>query len=250
MARVIGVFSGKGGSGKTTTAVNLGAILSKQYGRAVTLVDCNLTTSHVGLHLGMYNYHVSLNHVLRGEYDIEDAIYSHHSGMKVVPASVSVTDVRGVEPEKLSEVVKRLDSRNDFIILDASPGLGKEALSALNASQDVLYVTNPHLPSVVDVLRNQVIAADFKLKPIGIALNMVSKDKHEMKNSEIEYLTELPVIASIPYDRDVGKSLAMKAPVSLLNPNAPSSREFQRLAAQILGVPAPKNRKFLGFLRR
>src|SRR3989344_8902048 len=130
MARVIGIFSGKGGSEKTTTATNLAAILAKKYGKTVTLVDCNLTTSHVGLHLGMYNYHVSLNHVLRNEYDVKDAIYSHHSGMKVIPASVSLNDVRGVDVDKLSDVVKKLNDTNDFILLDASPGLGREAYAA------------------------------------------------------------------------------------------------------------------------
>lgn len=249
MARVIGIFSGKGGAGKTTLSVNLGAILAKHYGHDVTLVDCNLTTSHVGLHLGMYNYNVSLNNVLRDEYDVQDAVYSHHSGLKVLPASVSLTDVKGVDIEKLSEVVKKLDSMNDIILLDAAPSLGREAYSAFKAAEDVLYVSNPHLPSIVDIIRCQSIAAETNINPLGIALNMVSKDKHEMKVAEVEYLTELPVIASIPYDKRIKQSLALKTPITLLKPNSPSSREMFRLASRLVEGEYIDNTTFMEYLK-
>ena len=50
MGRKIGVFSGKGGVGKTTLALNLGTVLSNNFRRDTTIVDCNLTASHLGLH--------------------------------------------------------------------------------------------------------------------------------------------------------------------------------------------------------
>ena len=201
MSRVIGLFSGKGGTGKTTVAVNLGALLASQYGKEVALVDCNLTTSHVGLHLGMYNYHVSLNHVLRDEYNIEEAIYNHSSGMKVVPASVSLLDVRNVDIGNLRKVVKKLGKMHDFVLLDAAPCLGREPLSALKASDEILYVTDPYLPSVVDIIRSQSVVQETEANPLGIVLNMVHNDSHSMKQHEIEYLTDLPVIGSVPYDQ-------------------------------------------------
>jgi cell division ATPase MinD len=251
LARVIGIFSGKGGPGKTTVAVNLASIFAKRYGKDVTLVDCNLTTAHVGFHLGMYNYNVALNHILRDEYNIEDAIYNHHSGMKVVPASVSLSDIKGVDIEKLKEIVKKLDEMNDIIILDAGPGLGREASSAFRATQDVLYVSNPFLPAIIDILRCQSVAAETGTNPLGIVLNMVTKDKHEMKNNEIEYLTELPVIASIPYDKEVRRSLAMKTPVAMLRPNSSSGKEFNRLAARLVeGEAAMDEASFAQFLKQ
>ena len=250
MARVIGIFSGKGGPGKTTVAVNLGAILAKKYGKDVTLVDCNLTTSHVGFHLGMYNYNIALNHVLRDEYGVDDAIYRHHTGMKVMPASVSLSDLKGVDIEKLKDVVKKLDESNDVIILDAGPGLGREAASAFRAAQEILYVSNPYLPSIIDILRCQSVAAETGAHPIGIVLNMVSKDRHEMKINEIEYLTELPVISAIPYDRDIKKSLAMKVPITMMKPKSAASREMYRLAARLVEGESVQTETFAQFLKQ
>ena len=55
MVRVINICSGKGGVGKTTVAANLGAALQK-FGRKVAVIDCNLTTAHLGLYLGIYSF--------------------------------------------------------------------------------------------------------------------------------------------------------------------------------------------------
>ena len=251
MARVIGIVSGKGGSGKTTVAVNLGAIFARHYGKDVTLVDCNLTTSQFGLHLGRYNYHVTLNHVLRNEYDVEDAIYSHHSGMKVVPSSVSLMDIKSVDVGKLKDVVRKLSTMNDIILLDAAPCLGREAASTFRASDDLLYISNPYMPAVVDIIRSQTLANELGCNPLGIAMNMVSNDKHEMKPHEIEYLTDLPIIATIPYDSHVRHSLAIKSPVIMEKPNSPASRAMFRLAARIVeGEHIEDDITFAGFVKQ
>ena len=91
MARVIGIVSGKGGVGKTTLASNLGIALSK-FGRNVTLVDCNVTTSHLGFYFGLYDYPVTLNQVLKGEASLESATY-FSNGVKIIPASLELDDL-------------------------------------------------------------------------------------------------------------------------------------------------------------
>ena len=65
MKRVIVITSGKGGVGKTTTAINLGAAIN-HFGRDVLIVDGNLTTPNVGIHFGSPEVPVNLNHVLSG----------------------------------------------------------------------------------------------------------------------------------------------------------------------------------------
>ena len=69
MTRYVGILSGKGGVAKTTTTVNLGAAFN-HFGRDVTIVDGNLSTPNLGLHLGIPVVPISLHDVLRGNNDI------------------------------------------------------------------------------------------------------------------------------------------------------------------------------------
>ncbi|MEM5855424.1 MAG: cell division ATPase MinD [Candidatus Aenigmatarchaeota archaeon] len=235
MARIIGIVSGKGGVGKTTLTINLGAALSHFLNKKVTVVDCNITTSHLGLYLGMYYCPITLNKVLRGECGIEEALYDHYTGMKVVPASLSVTELEGVDVTLLRESLKPLEEKNDIILLDSSPGLGREAMACLKACEEVLYVTSPYIPSVIDIVKYQEVVNELNLRPIGIVLNAVDNARYEMNVKEIEELTRLPVLASIPYDKNIKKALSLKMPVVMLNKNSPASKEMIKFAAKLVG---------------
>lgn len=239
--------SGKGGVGKTTVALNLGAVLARHYKKNVTVVDCNVTTSHLGLYLGMYYSPITLNKVLRGEADIEEAIYEHFSGMKVIPASITLSDLEGVDITLLKDNISNIVNKSDIIFLDVSPGLGREALAALKACDEVIFVTTPYVPSIMDIIRCQEVVNEIRIKPLGIILNMANEEKYEMTAGEIEQLTKLPVIASIPFDKNVNKSLASKSPVVILNPNTKVSKEFFKLGATLIG-DAYKQEGFLSSL--
>jgi cell division ATPase MinD len=246
MVRIIGIVSGKGGVGKTTVGINLGASLAHHFKKNVTIVDCNVTTSHLGLYLGMYYCPITLNKVLRGEYTAEEAVQQHHSGLKIIPASLSLSDLEGIDVTEIRESIKSLFDKNDIIFLDGSPGLGREAIATLRASDEILYVTNPYIPFAMDIVRNQEIVNEIGVKPLGIVLNMVHGKKHEMNNKEIEELTRLPVIAKIPFDMNVHKSLALKTPIVTYKPYTPASKEMIRLASNLIG----ENYKFDSAIQR
>lgn len=235
MARIIAVISGKGGVGKTTVSLNLAAAIVKKFNRRVVVVDCNVTTSHLGLHLGMYYHPVSLNKVLRDEAHIRDAVHDHHSGLKVVPASLSLSELKGVDMTKIKDKLDSLADSHDIIILDSGPGLGREAMSCLKAAEEVIYVTTPYVPAVMDIVRCKDVVSELGLKELGLVVNMVERDRHEMGTKEIEQLTRLPVISHIPMDRAVKHSLAEKTPVTHHRPRSKSSRAFFRLAGTVVG---------------
>src|SRR3990167_671923 len=107
--KVITITSGKGGVGKTTTAINLGTALNS-FGKEVIIIDANLTTPNVGLHLGAPIVPVNLNHVMQGKAKVTDAIYEHESGTKIIPSSLSVKELRNINHSKLKDVAKKLRS--------------------------------------------------------------------------------------------------------------------------------------------
>ena len=69
MTKIIVITSGKGGVGKTTTAINLGAAMN-HFGKDVLVIDGNLTTPNVGIHLGSPEVPINLNHILNGKADV------------------------------------------------------------------------------------------------------------------------------------------------------------------------------------
>ncbi|MFN6992432.1 MAG: AAA family ATPase, partial [Fervidobacterium sp.] len=81
MTRVIGVLSGKGGVGKTTIVANLSAALTFKFNKKVTVIDCNLTTSHLGMHFGIFHYPKTFNDFLKGSSPIADVIFPHGTGV-------------------------------------------------------------------------------------------------------------------------------------------------------------------------
>ena len=155
--RIISVVSGKGGVGKTTVASNLGVVLSRDFRKNVIIIDCNVTTPHLGLFLGMEHTPITLNHVLKEEADINEAMYNHSSGMWVVPASVPLRDMDGVDISLLNNSVKKIYNKYIgkiyFILLDCAPCLGRDAIAGIRAGDEILFVTNPNMPALMDVVR-------------------------------------------------------------------------------------------------
>jgi len=252
MTRIIGVVSGKGGVGKTTIVANLGAALASMHKQRVIIVDCNVTTSHLGLYLGMYYHPISLNQVLRGEASMDDATYDYTiPGLKIIPASLSLDELKGVDIAELKYRIKDLFGKSDIVLLDSAPGLGKEGMATLRASDELIFVTTPFVPHVIDVIKTHQIANEVGAKSLGIVLNMSGEGRHELTPQDIEKLVELPIISVIPRDKNILRSLASKIPVIDLNPKSPASREIKRLAAVMLGEEyKPIRQKRLGRLMR
>jgi septum site-determining protein MinD len=238
MVRIIGVSSGKGGVGKTVTASNLGVLLSSFYNKKVVVIDCNLTNPHLGLSLGtMSVWPVTLNNVLKNEAKIDQAMYTHSSGLKILPASFESRDLSRTNMYKIRSRLKRLFDKYDadIVILDSSPGLTAESLFTLKCSDEVIFVATPHIPSIVDITKCCQLLKRMDTRPLGIVLNRVRGRKYEMGDDEIIKFTSLPIIAKIPEDENVLKATNFKSPVVSAYPQSSASRAFMRLGASLLG---------------
>jgi septum site-determining protein MinD len=250
MTRIIGVISGKGGVGKTTVVANLGAALAQRFKKDVTVVDCNLTASHLSILLGMEYHPITLNHVLRKERHISESIYDHPSGMKIIPASLHLEDLIKSDISKMEQHLKKLRGKTDMILLDSAPGLGKEAAATIRASNEIIYVTRPDILSISDIIRGKVFVDSLKKEQLGVVINMATGGTHELTRREVETMTGLPVIATIPHDINVSKSLALKIPVVMHKPGSSSSKELRKLAGFLIDESEPTFwSKLLEFLK-
>jgi len=231
MGKVIGILSLKGGVGKTTSVVSLGASLSK-IGKKVLLIDGNLSAPNLGIHLDLIAPKKTLHHVLNGDSSLEEAIYEV-SGMDVLPASIFHS--LKVSPLKLIPKVKELKKSYDVILIDSSPSLGDETLAVISSSDELLVVTTPDFSTLSMTLKS-VKTAKNKGTPItGIILNKAYNKNFELELDEIERTTGVPVMAVIPHDVNILKSQAYFIPSLNLKPNSPGNVEFKKLAALLVG---------------
>jgi septum site-determining protein MinD len=249
MTRLIAVIGGKGGIGKTTITSNLATVLA-ELGQDVVAVDANLTTPNLGLQLGLHLAPKTLHDVLRGKSKLRNATYSHPAGFKVVPGSISVKDLKGIDIGKLPEIALNLIGKVDYILLDSAAGLGQEALMALNSADEILLVTNPDLPSVTDALKTYRLATKANKKVIGVVVNRVRNKKRELKTEDIEEILGLPVLAEIPEDVSVPESISVKRPVVEYDPHSPASVEIRKLAHRLIGRAYLRRRRKKGIFKK
>lgn len=247
MTRVITITSGKGGVGKTTTAINLGAAINS-FGKEVIVVDANLTTPNIGLHLGAPIVPVSLNHVLSGKANISDAIYEHESGTKIIPSSLSIKELRQLDDSRLKEVAKRLKKMADIVIFDSAAGLGDEAVAALDSADEIIIVTNPEIPAVTDALKTSKLVEQLGKEVKGVIVTRVDGSRTQMPISNIKDMLELPIIGVVPEDKNVSKSLVMKDALVHTFPRSKAARAYMKIAAKIIGKDDYEEKGFWGRL--
>lgn len=232
MEKIVGVVSGKGGVGKTTFTANVGLAMSS-FGKDVVAVDVDLTTSNLGLQLGFYQFPLGLQDALDGNIGILNAIYTHPSGLRVVPASVSLNYLtKNPTPYRLKSVLSDLSG---IILIDSPPGLRDDALLVLKACDDIIVITNPEIPAVTDALKVVKVSREIGKEPLGIVVNRY-KDKYELTTREIEEMCDLSVIGRIPEDNDIKRSIFEKTPIVSLKPYSRSAVEFNRIAAALVGA--------------
>lgn len=234
MAKVITITSGKGGVGKTTTAINIGAALNS-LGKSVIILDANLTTPNIGLHLGAPIVPINLNHVLLGKARIVDAIYEHESGTRIIPSSLSVKELQRLNHDKLKEVGRKLRKLADYIIYDSAAGLGDEALAAISSGDELIIVTNPEIPAVTDALKTSKVIEDLGKTVKGIIITRVRGTSTEMPIANVKDMLELPILGIVPEDESVQQSLVLKDALVHTHPKSRAARAYRIIAARIAG---------------
>jgi chromosome partitioning protein len=145
-ARIISMCNQKGGVGKTTTTINLGAALA-EHGRKVLLVDFDPQGSlSVGLGLNPHDMELSIyNLLMQRDVSIDDVIVpTNVAGMDLLPSNIdlSAAEVQLVHEvareQSLQRVLQPAISQYDVILIDCQPSLGLLTVNALTASDGVI----------------------------------------------------------------------------------------------------------------
>lgn len=249
MTKIYAVISGKGGVGKTTTTINLGTSLN-HLGEDVVIVDANLTTPNVGIHLGAPIVPVTLNHVLNNQAKFEEAIYEHESGTKVMPASLSLRETEKVNYNKFPDLIKKIKKITNYVLIDSAAGLGEEARAAINACDEIILVANPEMSSVTDALKT-VKLAEEKGKPItGVILTRYKGRPYEMSIPNIRDMLEVPILGIIPEDDAIKESQALKNAVIHTHPRSRSAKMYFNTSKRLLGEDVDITPEKLGLFGR
>src|SRR5881397_2638638 len=222
--KIVAIANQKGGVGKTTTAVNLGAALA-ELGRRILLVDLDPqanATSSFGLQ-GVEQ--ISLYDPLLGEASITEKIFpTRRDGLFIVPADL---DLAGAEVEiarmpnhltRLAETLKPLysDETFDFVLLDCPPSLGILMSNALAAADELLtpiqceYFALEGLVKIVRLVEQvRDSGANKRLEMGGIVMTMFDG---RTNLSEQVYETVIPRSVRLSEAPSFGKSILEYAP--------------------------------------
>jgi septum site-determining protein MinD len=231
MGVCIGIVSLKGGVGKTTAVVSLGSAIAS-FGKKVLLVDGNISSPNLGLHLEIVEPEVSLQDVLEKKANPSEAIHKLDN-FDVLPASI-FRDYRA-NLFSMKEKLRYLKRSYDYILIDSSPSLDNETLGAMIASDEILVVTTPDHPTLSTTLKSLKLAKQRGTPISGIILNKVHNRNFEIPINYIESTLEIPVMAVIPHDINFLKALSNFKPSVEFKPHSKASEEYRKLAATLIG---------------
>ncbi len=237
MGEVYTIVSGKGGVGKTTVTANLGIALTESFGYSVLMIDADVAMANLSLLMGLKSPPITLHDVLLGSSPAMDAVYDGPKNTKIIPSGLSLSTYQRVDADRLVSVVKELQSKFDYILIDAAAGIEKNVLAAMSASTQLILVTEPTAPSVADVFKTKMVAQRINQRVLGVIVNKTSNQKGEISEKEIMKMLEMPSFGKVPYAEDIRTSFLLKKikPVMLHNPSGFSAESFRKIARRITG---------------
>src|SRR6185369_16760638 len=154
-ARVVTVFSPKGGTGKTVTATNLASTFAKYEGKNTLLLDLDLQFGDAAIMLGLEPEKTIYDLVVApGELDSEKLagyITRHASGLDILPAPLRPEDAELVTEAKLARLLEVARESYDVIVVDTSPFFHGPMLATLDRTDELLLVCGLDVPTLKNV---------------------------------------------------------------------------------------------------
>jgi septum site-determining protein MinD len=237
MGESIVITSGKGGSGKSTVAIHIGAALAAS-GRSVVLVDMDMGMRSLDILLGLENKIVyDLADVADGLCRVKQAIVKHPSieGLHLVSAA----QTRGsdaISPARSREVMEELKARFDFVLIDSPAGVGRGFRNAASGADRALIVSLTDPVSLRDAERVSGLLARSDILSPSLAFNRVLPRRGRRgENTPLELAERLgrTLVGIIPEDPSIQTAMPGK------RASSPAVRAIHELSRRLMGEDLP-----------
>jgi flagellar biosynthesis protein FlhG len=246
--QVIAVSGGKGGTGKTSVAVNLATAFA-QLGREAMLLDGDLGLANVDVLLGL-TPRCTLEQVLKGERQLEDVILETSSGVRVVPGASGVANMAALSSAEQAGIVQAFSTLSgplDVLIIDTAPGIADSVLQFCRAAQQILLVLRDEPTSLTDTYALiKVLSRSHGVRNFRVVANMtrgvgqgesVFRRLQRVTDRYLEVVLEL--VGEIPEDIALRRAVQAQRPVLEAFPASPAAQAFKQLARAASRWPLP-----------
>ncbi len=256
VARVITVTSGKGGVGKSNTAINL-AIQFRKMGQRVIILDADFGLANIEIMFGAVPKHNLCDLIYQGK-NIREIITWGPMEVGFISGGSGIAGMSNLSRDYLSYIIQNLaelDAIADVIIVDTGAGIADAVLEFLVASGEIILVTTPEPTSITDsysllkaLSRHPRYSTEFST--VKMIANRVEHEAegailYEKLNSVVNRYLKLPLtyLGAIPQDIQLSKAVMQQTPVSIQQPQAKSSLAFETIAAKLMGNEMPGRKR-------
>lgn len=246
-ARVITITSGKGGVGKSNTAVNL-AYQLQELGKKVIIFDADFGLANVEVMFGAIPKYNLSDLIFKGK-NITEIITEGPDGIGFISGGSGIVALSNLNKEQISFLIRNLsylDQMADFIIVDTGAGISDSVMDFVLASPEIIMVSTPEPSSLTDsysllktLYRNPAFQKESgKVKVITNKVN--SSEDAAMVYQKLDTVVtkfldgNLEFLGMIPADTEIDKAIRQQKPVSILYPKAASSKAFLKIADNLL----------------
>ena len=254
LARVITVTSGKGGVGKSNTAINL-AIQFRKMNQRVIILDADFGLANIEIMFGAVPKHNLCDLIYQGK-NIREIITWGPMEVGFISGGSGIAGMSNLSRDYLNYIIQNLvelDEMADIIIVDTGAGISDAVLEFLVASGEILLVTTPEPTSITDsysLLKalNRHPRYSPEASQIKVIANKVFGDAEaEALYAKLEAVVgrylKVPIsyLGMVPQDTQLAKAVMQQMPVSLDNPRARSAVAYERIAAKLMNKELSAN---------